>query len=180
MPFIDILANPKVKVFITHGGLLGTTEAIVHGVPLVGIPIMADQKMNMAKAELAGYGVTLHYSNLTESSLKWALDEVIYNPKYTKTVKEMSARFRDRPQDPLQTAKYWVEYVIRNKGAYYLQSPALKLSTIERYNLDVYGILILLAQLILYLAYRILRFVYRLTFGRGGTGKNDKKKSKKE
>lgn len=141
---------------------------------------MADQKMNMAKAELAGYGVTLLYSNLTETSLKWALNEVITNPKYTKIVKDMSARFRDRPQDPLQTAKYWVEYVIRNKGAYYLQSPALKLSTIERYNLDVYGSLILVAHLILYLAYRMLRFGYGLIFGRGGAGKNDKKKSKKE
>lgn len=134
----------------------------------------------MAKAELAGYGVTLLYSNLTETSLKWALNEVITNPKYTKIVKDMSARFRDRPQDPLQTAKYWVEYVIRNKGAYYLQSPALKLSTIERYNLDVYGSLILVAHLILYLAYRMLRFGYGLIFGRGGAGKNDKKKSKKE
>uniref|UniRef100_A0A336M1J6 UDP-glucuronosyltransferase n=1 Tax=Culicoides sonorensis TaxID=179676 RepID=A0A336M1J6_CULSO len=181
MPQNDILANPKVKVFITHGGLLGTTEAIVHGVPLVGIPIMADQKMNMAKAELTGYGLTLFYSNLTETSFMWALDEVINNPKYRNTVKEISARFRDRPQDPLETAKYWVEYVIRNKGAYYLQSPALKLNTIERYNLDVYGILILLAQLIIYLTYRVIKFFYTLIFGRGANAKanNNRKKAKK-
>lgn len=144
---------------------------------------MADQKMNMAKAEIAGYGITLHYSNITETSFKWALDEVLKNPKYTKTVKEMSARFRDRPQDPLQTAKFWVEYVIRNKGAYYLQSPALKLSTIERYNLDVYGTLIVVGQLLLYLMYRIIKFFYKLVFCRnncGDTKKSDKKKSKKE
>ncbi|XP_063703167.1 UDP-glycosyltransferase UGT5-like [Culicoides brevitarsis] len=176
MPQNDILANPKVKVFITHGGLLGTTEAIVHGVPLVGIPIMADQNMNMAKAELAGYGIKLQYTNLTEVSLKWALDEVINNPKYRNTVKEMSARFRDRPQDPLETAKYWIEYVIRHKGAHYLKSPALKLNTVERYNMDVYAIFLILGQLVLFISYKILSFAYYLIFG----GKKNNSKSKKE
>lgn len=161
---------------------MGTTEAVVHGVPLIGIPIMADQKMNMAKAERAGYGVTVTYTNVSESSMKWALTEVLSNPKYTQTMKELSHRFKDRPQDALETAKYWVEYVIRNKGAQYLQSPALKLNTIEYYNLDVYGIMILSIQLVMYLVYRMLKCMYCLIFG-GGKCKqksDDKKKSKKE
>lgn len=34
-PQEEILAHPKVKVFITHGGLLGGTEAIYNGKPLI-------------------------------------------------------------------------------------------------------------------------------------------------
>jgi UDP:flavonoid glycosyltransferase YjiC (YdhE family) len=80
-PQADILGHPNVKVFITHGGLLGTTEAIYHGVPIIGIPIYGDQELNMARAQYAGYGLTVSYQNLTQESLTWALREVINDPK---------------------------------------------------------------------------------------------------
>lgn len=80
-PQDDILAHRNVKVFITHGGLLGSTEAIFHGVPVIGIPIFGDQELNMARAQKAGYGLTVNYQNLTQEALTWALNEVLYNPK---------------------------------------------------------------------------------------------------
>lgn len=80
-PQDDILAHRNVKVFITHGGLLGSTEAIYHGVPVIGIPIFGDQELNMARAQRAGYGLTVNYRNLTQEALTWALNEVLTDPK---------------------------------------------------------------------------------------------------
>ena len=164
-PQDDILANPKVKVFVTHGGLLGGTEAVYYGKPLVTIPIFADQKLNAARTVLTGYGVAIDYNNLTEASLSWGLNEVVNNPKYAVKVQELSARFRDRPQHPVDLAKYYVEYVIRHKGAPFLESSSTYLNPIELNNLDVYAIIAIVLFLALYIPYFLIKKVMRLIFG---------------
>lgn len=70
------------KLFISHGGQLSTIETIYHGVPILGIPIHADQKMNIASAVDKGYAVSLPYSELNERSFKNALKEALSNDKY--------------------------------------------------------------------------------------------------
>lgn len=43
LPQRDILCHPKVRVFVTHAGLMGTTEAVHCGVPVVVTPMYGDQ-----------------------------------------------------------------------------------------------------------------------------------------
>lgn len=76
-----ILAHPNIKLFITHGGLLSTTEAVYHGIPIVGIPLYGDQELNLANAEKNGIGRGVRYGELTESKLTDLVQEVLTNPK---------------------------------------------------------------------------------------------------
>ncbi|PSN51259.1 hypothetical protein C0J52_11767 [Blattella germanica] len=80
LPQSDILAHPNLRLFITHGGLLSTQETINRGVPVVGIPIFGDQRLNMAKCESMGFGIKLEYKNITKESIVWAAKEVLDNP----------------------------------------------------------------------------------------------------
>jgi glucuronosyltransferase len=70
-----------VRLFITHGGLLSTQEAINSGVPVVGIPIFADQRSNVARIVSFAIGIRLDYKNITTESVMWALKEVLNNPR---------------------------------------------------------------------------------------------------
>ena len=52
-----------------------------HGVPLVGIPMLGDQHLNMQKSEANGFAVTLKYNQLTEEDLLNAINKVVNDPK---------------------------------------------------------------------------------------------------
>lgn len=76
LPQNDVLAHPNVKLFITHGGLYSTEEALYFGKPMVGIPIFADQMVNMRRVEKSGLGVLIDFKDLTETAVTNSLKEV--------------------------------------------------------------------------------------------------------
>lgn len=76
-PQNDLLAHRNTKLLITHGGLLSLTEAIYHSVPVIGIPLFADQYLNMAQAESAGYGLKIVFNDLNETSLIAAITKIL-------------------------------------------------------------------------------------------------------
>ncbi|KAK5642859.1 hypothetical protein RI129_009026 [Pyrocoelia pectoralis] len=157
-PQQDILGHRNVKLFITHGGLLSTIEAVYHGVPILGIPVFGDQETNLASVVKGGYGLAVHYNDLLEDSLDYALGELLNNPKYSRNVKQRSKIMHDQPMRPLDTAIYWIEYVIRYQGADHLKSTARHLQWYQYLLLDV----ILTASVILFLLFYLTKFVYKL------------------
>ncbi|XP_050501766.1 UDP-glycosyltransferase UGT5-like [Diabrotica virgifera virgifera] len=136
-PQSDLLAHPNLKLFITHGGLLSTLETVYHGVPILALPVFADQNMNGAIAQEAGYGISLPFAEVTEEKLTNALHEVLTNPKYEETVKIRSSIFHDRPMKPLDLAVYWTEFVVRHKGAPHLRVGSMDLRWYQYLLLDV-------------------------------------------
>jgi len=73
--------HPNVKVFVTHGGLMGTMEAVYSGVAMVGIPLFGDQFQNVKNYEDEGIAVRLDYKTITKERVLKALREVLENPR---------------------------------------------------------------------------------------------------
>ena len=58
----------------------------------------------------------------------------------------------------------WIEHVVETKGDPYLKTPDDELSYAVRYNLDVYVAIAAVVGLLLLLALRLLRLVWRSIF----------------
>ena len=72
--------HPKTKAFIAHGGTNGIYEAIYHGIPIVGIPLFADQPENINHMVAKGAAVRVDFSTLSATDLLTALKTVINDP----------------------------------------------------------------------------------------------------
>ncbi|KMQ88824.1 udp-glucuronosyltransferase 2b1, partial [Lasius niger] len=79
MPQNEILTHKNVKAIWTHGGLLSTQEAIWKGIPMIGMPFFADQKVNVALLVHKGVAVRLDISTLSTESVLDAFDKILYN-----------------------------------------------------------------------------------------------------
>lgn len=161
LPQDDILAHPNLKLFITHGGGGSIVESRYHGVPIVGIPVFAEQPVNVANAEREGWGIGVPYEILSYETLSTAVNKILVNSTYTDKVKYLSNIYRDRPMTNLDTAIFWIEYVIRHHGAKHIQSNSIYLNFWQFYSLDVIGFLSLILILVIYINVRILKIIYR-------------------
>ncbi|XP_047511786.1 UDP-glucosyltransferase 2-like [Pieris napi] len=156
-PQPSILAHPNCVLFVTHGGLLSTTETIHFGKPIVAIPVFADQFNNANNAVRKGFGIKVDLSYTMADNLKVAIEGVIQNPKYAARAKELSMIYHDRPVTPDKEMVHWVEHVVKTRGAPHLRSPALDLSWYQKLYLDLFGLLIILKVLLYYICKKIVR-----------------------
>ncbi|XP_025145765.2 UDP-glucuronosyltransferase 2B31 isoform X1 [Bubalus bubalis] len=142
VPQNDLLGHPKTKAFITHGGTNGIYEAIYHGVPMVGLPLFAEQPDNINRVKAKGAAVRLDLETMSKTDFLNALKQVINNPSYKRNAMWLSTIQRDQPIKPLDRAVFWIEFVMRHKGAKYLKPAAHKLTWFQYHSLDVIGFLL--------------------------------------
>eukprot|EP00095_Tigriopus_kingsejongensis_P003054 maker-scaffold101_size371023-snap-gene-0.22 protein:Tk03054 transcript:maker-scaffold101_size371023-snap-gene-0.22-mRNA-1 annotation:"unknown" len=160
-PQQDILAHPNVKLFITHGGLLSTEEAIYHGTPLLYIPGYADQPATAHHGVSRGYALQLQWLTFTDSTLEATIVEMLTNPSYTETIQHYGELFRDNPISNLEKAVFHTEYIMRHRGAPHLKPVHDHLSVMEYHSVDVVAFLLTLLLGSLYLICKLLAWLCR-------------------
>uniref|UniRef100_A0A8B9DF45 UDP-glucuronosyltransferase n=1 Tax=Anser cygnoides TaxID=8845 RepID=A0A8B9DF45_ANSCY len=147
LPQNDLLAHPKTRAFITHGGSHGVYEGICNAVPMVLMPLFGDQMDNAKRVESRGAGLTLNILEMTSEDMSNALKTVINDKKYKENIKRLSELHLDRPIHPLDLAVHWVEFVMRHKGAPHLRPAAHDLNWIQYHSLDVIAFLLVVVLL---------------------------------
>ncbi|XP_029968395.1 UDP-glucuronosyltransferase-like [Salarias fasciatus] len=170
LPQNDLLAHPKAKVFMTHGGTHGIYEGICNGVPMLMFPLFGDQGDNVDRMVTRGVAETMSIFHFTTESLVAALKRIIHDKSYKEKMATLSAIHRDRPVEPLDLAVFWTEFVMRHKGAEHLRVAAHDLNWIQYHSLDVLGFFVLIITFALWLELKFCLFCIRKC-GRKGTGK---------
>ncbi|CAJ0574740.1 unnamed protein product, partial [Mesorhabditis spiculigera] len=72
-PQKEILKHEKTVAFVSHGGMKSVKDTICAGVPVVFMPILAEQSLNAEMCRQAGFGVTLAKTEVTVEKLRDAL-----------------------------------------------------------------------------------------------------------
>ncbi|XP_053615388.1 UDP-glycosyltransferase UGT5-like [Plodia interpunctella] len=141
-PQQSILAHPNCILFITHGGLLSTTEAVHFGKPIIGIPVFGDQFSNVDRAVRKGFALRVNLAYDMKDKLKVAIDEFLQSKRYTEKAKELSLIYHDRPVPPSKELVHWVEHVVKTRGAPHLRSPALDVPVYQKFYLDLVALIL--------------------------------------
>ncbi|XP_069681643.1 UDP-glycosyltransferase UGT5-like isoform X1 [Periplaneta americana] len=160
MPQNDILAHPNIRLFISHAGMLSTQEAVYHGVPVVGVPFLADQFSNIYKLSLRGLGEKLEYETVTKERVLQTVRAVLGNYSYRDNMRNLSVLFKDQPETPLERAVFWTEYVLRHGGAP-LRSASVDMPWHQYLLLDVVVVLLAGVGIVLLLAWLLIRTLCR-------------------
>uniref|UniRef100_UPI003AAD0BF3 UDP-glucuronosyltransferase 2A1-like n=1 Tax=Centroberyx gerrardi TaxID=166262 RepID=UPI003AAD0BF3 len=148
LPQNDLLGHPKTRVFVAHGGTNGLQEAIYHGVPIVGLPLMFDQDDNLFRMKARGVAKVLDIGTVNRDNFLEAVKAVLYEPSYRENMQMLSRLHRDQPMKPLDRAMFWIEFVMRHKGAAHLRTDSYRMSWIQYHSIDVVAFLLAFVMLV--------------------------------
>lgn len=157
-PQNDLLGHPKTKAFVSHGGTNGILEAIYHGIPIIGLPLVFDQHDNLSRMKYKGGAQVLDIATINEDVFLLTLQEVLNNASYRTTMQKLSSLLRDKPLHPLDNAIFWIEFVMRHKGAAHLRTESYKMPWYVYYCVDVVAFLLLVVVGTMFLVCTCIRY----------------------
>lgn len=159
LPQNDLLGHPKTRAFVSHGGTNGMYEAIYHGVPVLGLPLLLDQFDNLLRMKVRGAARVVEAVSLTKENFLEALKDILETPSYRENIQRLSQLHHDQPMSPMDTAIFWIEYVLRNKGAAHLKSAGFHLPWYSYFSLDVAALIMALVGAFVWASVLVCRFL---------------------
>jgi MGT family glycosyltransferase len=91
------LLLPACAVFVTHGGFNSVKEALRAGVPMVVVPITADQPYSAERCAALGVGRVIPPSARHAASIGAAVEDVLRDPRYRAKANELRTQMASLP-----------------------------------------------------------------------------------
>jgi MGT family glycosyltransferase len=96
LPQAEVL--PGCDVVVTHGGSGSVLGALAHGLPLVVLPMGADQPLNAARCEAVGVGRSLDALGATPADVRDAVAAVLHEPSYRRSAERLRDEIAALPE----------------------------------------------------------------------------------
>lgn len=97
-----------------------------------------------------------------------------FNSRYKQAVTIRSKLIRDRPMNALDTAAYWVEYVIRHNGAPHMHYPGADQNFAQQNSLDLIVFILFVLYVVVKLTKCTFKFVLKKFCSKGKAKKQKK------
>uniref|UniRef100_A0A8R1DUU3 glucuronosyltransferase n=1 Tax=Caenorhabditis japonica TaxID=281687 RepID=A0A8R1DUU3_CAEJA len=166
MPQNDILADKRISMFWTHGGMGSLIESAQKGVPLVVVPIFGDQMRNAQIAKR--HGVAVIYDKMELSNTKKLIStikEVLDNVEYKKSADLLAKILATERVSPNRKIVDTVELAGRFGQMPRWTSSGRKFSILKYFNLDIVLLfLFLVFTLLLFILYVARQILAKLGF----------------
>ena len=144
-------------LFVSHCGMNGVMESLYHRVPLLCMPIFADQPDNAARLVERGLGLALDRYNLNHHLVTEAITEILQNKSYQRQVNRYSDMWRADERSGFQEAIYWIELLIKYGNFDHLQINDRHLNLLQYFSVDVIAFYLLILTVLAYLTISVCR-----------------------
>ncbi|KAL3105299.1 hypothetical protein niasHT_029758 [Heterodera trifolii] len=164
----DFEGHPKLCAFVTHCGQNSLAEAAKFGVPIVAIPLFADQLYNAVLAKHRGMAVHVDIRQLiadkTGKVLRTALSRVLHDASFRANAKLIRKKIALSPFSAKEQLVRWVEFAAEFPHLNELNMPTdADLGWITYYSIDVILFTIVAAFLAILALFSMLRMAFLRT-----------------
>ncbi|ESN97953.1 hypothetical protein HELRODRAFT_85113 [Helobdella robusta] len=163
IPQNDLLADSRIKLFVTHGGFNSMMESVYHAKPVVVFPLMNDQIGLASYAERHNYGVEMDFSNWEVDELRNNIIRVLNNKTFEESIKRSSDILRDRKTSAAERVSDAINHVVKY-GDEHLKSGASDLYWFQFIMFDIFCVLLLTILISAVLVTFIVKYLFKKIF----------------
>ncbi|CAI5451230.1 unnamed protein product [Caenorhabditis angaria] len=159
MPQSALLADKRVKLFITHGGLASTMEVAYSGKPALVVPLFSDQFHNgMMLSRHKGAITYDKYELANPTKLIANVRQILETPSFLENAELLAKVLHNQPIQPKQLLLSHMEFAAKFPNLKSLVPENNFNNLIAFYYLDAYLVILGFSIYIIYLLSKLLKF----------------------